>query len=138
MNTIGVGIGVIIQKGDFILMGKRKNSHGAGTWSIPGGHLEFGESFEACARREVLEETGLHIGKVRQGPTTNNIFSQENKQSVSIFMVAEYITGVPELLEPEKCEGWEWFTWDALPQPLFLPMQNLIDQFLAQQIEGQK
>ena len=130
MNDIRVGIGVIIQKGDFILLGKRKGSHGDGTWSIHGGHLEHGESFEACARREVLEETGLNLGKISQGPTINSVFP-DGVHSISIFMVGEYLTGTPELLEPDKCEGWEWFSWEALPQPLFLPLKNLIEQFIA-------
>jgi 8-oxo-dGTP pyrophosphatase MutT (NUDIX family) len=34
---------------------------GANQWSVPGGGLEPGEEPEAGARREVLEETGLHV-----------------------------------------------------------------------------
>lgn len=62
-----VGIGVIVRKEGKVLLGKRKNSHGAGSWAFPGGHLEYGESWEECARREVKEETGIAIknmGKV--------------------------------------------------------------------------
>ncbi len=136
MNTIGVGVAVIIQKGDFVLLGKRKNAHGQGSWSFPGGRLEFGETLEVCARREVLEETGLHIDIVRQGPTTNNIFP-DGVHSITIFMAAECGSGTPENLEPDKCEGWEWFSWSALPQPLFLPVKNLIDQFIALQSSEQ-
>lgn len=132
MNTIGVGVAVIIQKGDFILLGKRKSAHGEGSWSFPGGSLDYGETFEACARREVLEETGLYIDAVRQGPTTNNLFP-DKVHSVTVFMVAEYGAGTPENIEPEKCEGWEWFSWTALPQPLFLPVRLLIEQFIALQ-----
>jgi 8-oxo-dGTP diphosphatase len=39
-----VGVGVIIKKDGKVLMGKRKNAHGDGTWSFTGGHLEFGEA----------------------------------------------------------------------------------------------
>lgn len=41
-----VGIGVFIFKNNKFLMGCRKGAHGEGTWSIPGGHLEFGESMD--------------------------------------------------------------------------------------------
>jgi 8-oxo-dGTP diphosphatase len=54
-NRPKVGIGVFIFKDGKFLMGCRKGTHGAGTWSVPGGHLEFGESFEECAEREALE-----------------------------------------------------------------------------------
>ncbi|KAI2915344.1 hypothetical protein CBS147343_3044 [Aspergillus niger] len=57
---VGVGVFVINHKGQLVL-GQRKSSHGAGTWALPGGHLEFNESFEDCAAREVLEETGLNM-----------------------------------------------------------------------------
>lgn len=65
-----VRVGVLIVQNCRILLGKRKGAHGAGTWSAPGGHLEFGESIDACARREVLEENGLEIYDLQHGPFT--------------------------------------------------------------------
>jgi 8-oxo-dGTP diphosphatase len=59
--VVRVGIGVFVWKDGKFLMGKRLGSHGSGTWSIPGGHLEFDETWQQCAVREVLEETGLKI-----------------------------------------------------------------------------
>ena len=52
-----VGVGVFVFKDGKTLLGKRKNAHGDGTWNPPGGHLEFNESIEQCAQREVLENT---------------------------------------------------------------------------------
>lgn len=97
-----------------------------GFWCFPGGRLEFDESPEDCARREVLEETGLSIKNLRFGPYTNDIFEKEGKHYVTLFVVADYDSGELELMEPDKCEKWEWFDWKELPSPLFLPEQNLL------------
>ena len=56
-----VGVAVIVRRKGHVLMGLRKGSHGAGTWSFPGGHLETGETVTMCAARELLEETGVKI-----------------------------------------------------------------------------
>ncbi len=120
-----VGVGVIIIKNGKILLGKRKNAHGEGSWSFPGGHLEFGESWKNCALRETMEETSITIKNIRFGTITNDIFLTENKHYVTIFMLADYKSGEVKIMEPEKCTRWDWFSWNKLPQPLFVPIQNL-------------
>jgi 8-oxo-dGTP diphosphatase len=119
-----VGLGVVVIKDGKILLGKRMNSHGEGTWCYPGGHLEYGESWEECARRETREETGIEIKNVRFGTATNDIFTTEDKHYITICMIADYDSGEEKIMEPEKCEEWEWFAWDNLPEPLFLPIVN--------------
>lgn len=128
MNIPRIGVGVIVVYQNRVLLGKRKNAHGEGDWSFPGGHLEFQESFEACAQREVLEEAGIQIHNIRIAAVTNDIFTLENKHYVTIFMKADLLSGTPHVLEPHKCEQWEWFLWSELPRPLFLPIQNLLEQ----------
>jgi len=130
INKPRVGLGIIIQKEDKVLLLKRKGLHGAGEWSFPGGHLKFFETFERCAKRETKEETGLEIEIVKEYPiaTTNDLFKEENKHYVTVYMEAKYISGEPKILEPEKCDGMGWFDWNNLPRPLFLPIQNLIKQ----------
>lgn len=123
-----VGVGVIIYRGNKILLGKRKNSHGTGHWSPPGGHLEFGESFDQCARREVQEETGLSLEQISVLAVTNDFFEESSKHYVTVLVAARYIDGEPQTLEPEKCEGWDWFEIDNLPTPLFLPLANALQQ----------
>ena len=123
-----IGVGVCVIKDGKVLFGKRKNAHGEGSWCFPGGHLEFNESVEDCARREVLEETGLAIKNLRLGPYTNDIFEKENKHYVTLFIVADYDSGDLKLMEPEKCERWNWFSWEEPPCPLFLSLQNLAEK----------
>lgn len=121
-----VGVAVIVVKDGQVLLGKRIHSHGSGTWHFPGGHLEFNESIESCAQREVFEETGITIKNMRLGPYTNDIFEKEQKHYITLFVISEYDSGTLEVKEPQKCERWEWFEWSRLPQPFFLSIQNLL------------
>lgn len=120
-----IGVGVIIMRDGMVIMQKRRNAHGNGTWSFPGGHLEYGESFEDCARREVIEEVGCRIRNVRIGPTTNDLFEQEQKHYITIFAIAEYDSGDVRIMEPDRIEECRWVDWDDMPSPLFLPVENL-------------
>ncbi|RHY11947.1 hypothetical protein DYB36_005531 [Aphanomyces astaci] len=152
-----VGVGVLLYSAahpSCVLIGVRKASHGAGKVQLPGGHLEFGESWEECAVREVKEETGtytrfqpkytttggnlfctwvadLDIGDVTFAHSTNDIMPDDDKHYITIFMQATVRDGqVPVRMEPDKCEGWEWQPWEHLKSPafqarLFMPLRHL-------------
>lgn len=126
---VRVGVAVIITRveGQHVLMGLRKGVHGAGTWSFPGGHLELGETPAICARREVLEEVGLKITRVRFGSYTNDMFD-DGKHYITLYLLADTDGSVGEVVpkEPTKCERWSWVDWHSLPSPLFKPVRNLI------------
>jgi len=122
-----VGLGVIVIKKDKVLLGKRKNAHGTRTWCFPGGHLKFYKAFQDCALREIQEETWLIVDLI--DTTTNNVtndfFVQEKRHYIALYLRTEYVAGKPEVNEPEK---WDWFEWNKLPKPLFLPIVNLLKQ----------
>jgi 8-oxo-dGTP diphosphatase len=118
-------VGVILIRGNSILLGERLGSHGKGTWAPPGGHLEYGETVEQCARRETLEETGLILDHVTLAPFTNDIFTEEDRHYVTLFVTSREPDGVAQVLEPKKCARWEWCMWSALPTPLFRPLETL-------------
>ncbi len=127
-NVIKAGVGTLIVKDSKVLFGKRKSIRGNGSWNVPGGHLEFNESWEECAIRETMEETGLKIKNIRFATATNDISLAEGTHYVTIFMIADYDSGELQNMEPEKCECWDWFDWDNIPQPLFISEQNLLKQ----------
>lgn len=129
MNYPRVGIGVLIFNENKILLGQRIKSHGAATWGPPGGHLEYGETFEECAIRETKEETGLVISNPQVMAVTNDVFREENKHYVSIFLCAQYPRDqLVENLESDKVASWEWMAIDSLPEALFLPLKNLFQE----------
>ena len=90
-----------------------------------------GETWEECAAREVKEETGLSIHNIKFVYVTNTVLRDEKRPShyVTIFMRGELVdpNAVAENLEPEKCDGWEWVEWPNVPQPVFRPLQSLIE-----------
>lgn len=130
MAEVRVGTGIIVVKDKKVLVGRRKGSHAAGLISFPGGHLDFGETWDACVLRELAEECGEDF-KVAVVPAltkidfegrfrlhldwfvTNDILP-EGKHYITIFLVAEWVSGEPVNMEPHKCEGWEWLTFEEL------------------------
>ncbi|BDM65459.1 NUDIX domain-containing protein [Shewanella sp. NFH-SH190041] len=121
-----VGVGVVIMRQGKVLLGLRQGSHGEGTWALPGGHLEWQESIEQCASREVKEETNLNVLAVQHLGFTSDVFTQEDKHYVTLFVTATVADGDAELMEPEKCRQWQWFEPQQLPSPLFLPFATLL------------
>ncbi|AHG18689.1 ADP-ribose pyrophosphatase [Chania multitudinisentens RB-25] len=119
--AVATGIGVIIVNTQgHILVGKRCGKH-APFWSIPGGYLDAGETFEQCAQREVAEETGLQIASPEFIGISNNLqtWQAEGKHTVSVCMWVQHPGGEAELKEPEKCAAWRWCAPDSLPEPHF-------------------
>ena len=127
-NRPQVGIATFVVKDGKILMLKRIGAHGANTWSLPGGHLEYGEEPAQAARREAFEELGIQIKNIRLAPYTNDIFEKEDKHYITLFFVADFDSGAPVIKEPDRIEDFGWFAWDQMPRPLFLPIENLLKQ----------
>lgn len=130
MERPGAGLAIIVMKSNKVLMGKRKGSHGAGLWGFPGGHIEFYESFEDCALREVREETGLNVNLIDYNPVavTNDFFREEGKHYVTLYLRAEFQQGIPNVMEEDKCEKWDWFYWNDLPENSIICVENLLKQ----------
>lgn len=103
---------------------------------MPGGHLELYESFEDTARREVTEETGMKIKNVRFGGVTNDIFADESKHYVTIWMMTDWAAGEPYITEPDKCTEQRWCTFEDVPEPLFLPWRQLISSEFYEVIQA--
>lgn len=123
-----IGVGIIIIKNNKILLIKRKNSHGSGTWAFAGGHLEFNEALEECAKREAKEEVGVELKNIKSVAFTNDFFPKEKKHYITLFVQANIKKGTPKNMEPEKSSEIKWFEWDKFPKPLFVPVANLRKQ----------
>jgi 8-oxo-dGTP diphosphatase len=128
--AIRVGIGVWIKKETKVLMGFRIGSHSSGVWAPPGGHIEFGESFEETALREVKEETGLEINNIKVMGVLNNFYEEEQNHVITTLLTADWVSGEPQLLEPDKMKEWRWVEWGQFPDPLMKPVVSSLEQGL--------
>jgi 8-oxo-dGTP diphosphatase len=122
-----VGTAMIITRDDKVLLMKRKGPHEPGTWSTPGGHVDLGESLEACAARESREEVGVDVVDVRFRAVTNDVFEKSGKHYVTIWFEGHPVND-PTIAAEKEVEEIGWFAWEALPQPLFLPLENLVKE----------
>ena len=79
-------------------------------------------------KKDFAEENGLSITNLRFLDFTEDYFEKEVKHYITMFMIADYVSGEPQNLEPEKCNGWKWFEWnkELIPENIFLPLKNLL------------
>jgi 8-oxo-dGTP diphosphatase len=131
---VRVGVAVFVVRDGRILMGRRHGAHGADTWSLPGGHLEYGETPATAACREVYEETGLEIRGPRLCAVTNDVFVAERRHYVTLWMLSDDVTGEPVVTEPDRYHRLGWYPFDRLPQPLFQPWRELLGAPAAAEI----
>jgi 8-oxo-dGTP diphosphatase len=126
------------------LFGKRKGSHGAGKYALPGGKLELDELIEECIVREIKEEVDvdLLVGDVEQVGTTNDrrLDGDINKHYITVHCraIIRPESKPVQNMEPHKCEGWDWKSYAEIQamwedgkatgnHSLFEPTQHLLE-----------
>jgi 8-oxo-dGTP diphosphatase len=123
-----VGVGVMVLKGRKVLVGRRRGAHGDGEYAWPGGHLEYMESFYACARREVREEAGIEIDNIRFLRLLN-LRTYEPKHYVDVMLIADWVSGEPIERDAEKIGDWGWYDVDRLPEPFFATLATAVEAY---------
>ncbi|MCA0228139.1 NUDIX domain-containing protein [Patescibacteria group bacterium] len=136
-QEVRVGVGTFVFREGKFLMQQRQGSHGEGSWSVPGGHLEFGETPEETSKREVLEETGMDIKDVKFAAVTNDYFSDDGKHYVTWWTMSEWHSGEPYITEPDKCTAQMWVDFSSLPEPLFKPWEQLLEGEFIERIKNE-
>jgi 8-oxo-dGTP diphosphatase len=117
-QQVKVGVGVICLTPDGVVLLQRQGSHGAGEWSFPGGHLEFGESVLDCAARECEEEIGVKLSSCYH----LYFFTEDSfpgKQYITIYVVGT-TEDKAKICEPHKASAIIFINnTDAVPEPAF-------------------
>ncbi|MBR9680033.1 MAG: NUDIX domain-containing protein [Candidatus Altiarchaeota archaeon] len=137
-KKVGAGVGVILLKNHKVLLGKRHSDPekadsellGQGTWTLPGGKLDFLESLEIAACREVFEETGikLNLDKLEFTSVSNDMI--ETAHFITIGFLCTEFSGEPAVMEPDEITEWQWFELDKLPEPMFFPSKRILKNFM--------
>lgn len=116
-QRIKIGCEVFIKQNDSILLGRRKNCYGEGTWALPGGHLEYGEKLIEAAQREMKEELGIEVPQMKLLTVAENI--DERAHYIHLSFLAEDFIGTIQCMEPQFCYEWRFFPLADLPKPFF-------------------
>jgi 8-oxo-dGTP diphosphatase len=131
-KKLKVGVAVVLFDADHnILLGKRLNVLGEGTWGLPGGHQKIGESIEECARREVKEEVGIDLQKMELLEVSEMVETGLDYQLVEIGYESSAWEGILELREHKYCSEWKFFSPKELPKELFSAHEAIIKKALA-------
>ena len=114
---LGIGV-LILNELDEVIVSQRIDPNNAAfdkVWQFPGGHQEYGESFEYTAQREVLEECGAHLPlqDIKFVTVMNVLYTEVGYHNVGIFMFCKVdkASFSFENREPEKCTDWRWVPW---------------------------
>lgn len=121
-------VGVMIFKEGKVLMGKRRGRHGDGEYSFTGGHLEYLDSFENCAKKETLEEAGIQIKNIKF-LCLANYSKHVDRQDILVGIMAEWESGELKDSSEERIGEWAWYDLNNLPSPLFYPSEVMINAY---------
>ena len=136
---VGVGFGTILLKDGKILLGRRHEDpekadsemHGEGTWTIPGGKLDFGEGLEDGAYRETLEETGIKLNKEKIKLISLSNDRVTDAHFITLGFICDDFEGEAKVMEPDEITEWQWFDFNNLSSPIFSPTAKVIKNYLA-------
>ena len=112
-----VGVATLFFKDGKILLAERLKNKRKGFMNCPGGHLEWGETFDECARREVKEETGMVLKRCEYLAAANGLALEEDHHYVMIYMLALDWEGEPQQMEDSN-GPWEWYDIPGPPEKM--------------------
>ena len=114
-----------------ILLIQRRHDPFAGTWALPGGFLDEGETLEACAARELHEETGLVAGSLHLIGIYSTPGRDPRGWTVTAAFRAQADQATDEVRAGDDAADCRWFALDALPELAFDHYRIIADAVAA-------
>lgn len=132
----GLGVGIMILKDNKVLLGLRNPKkekvsselNGQGTWTMPGGKVEFMETLINAAKRELEEETSLIANNLKLISIADDMTDTAHYVTVG-FLATDY-SGEIKAMEPETILEWKWFDINNLPTNMYKPSQVILEKYL--------
>jgi 8-oxo-dGTP diphosphatase len=132
IDYIGVGVGaVIVNDRDEVLLLLRRKSPEAGSWSIPGGGVEWQETCQDAIVRECIEEVGVSVRVERFLTVVNHIVPEDRMHWVSIEFLCSVVEGHARNVGEQESSDLRWFPFSTLPKRLSQPSREAIQAFLS-------
>ncbi|HUW43880.1 MAG TPA: NUDIX domain-containing protein, partial [Bacillota bacterium] len=94
----------------------------------------FQETFEECAKRETMEETGIKLNHVKVICVNNDKISTAHFVTIGLF--SEDFEGEPQVMEPDEITEWKWFSLEGLPEKIYLPSAKILENYKEKKISS--
>lgn len=133
----GLGVGIMILKDNKVLLGLRNPNkekasselNGQGTWTMPGGKVNYMEKLKDAALRELEEETSLVATNLKLICISDDM--TDTAHYVTAGFLANEFTGEVKAMEPETILEWKWFDINDLPSNMYKPSKKVIEKYLS-------
>jgi len=136
LNKPQVGCGAAIRNENAqILLIHRLTEPEKDTCGLPGGKIDFGETAQAAAMREINEELGIEINLTNLACISEIINQGDGAHWVSPVYEAHIISGRPQIKEPHKHGGWDWFSVNDMPDKITKPTQDYLFSLRDKRVE---
>ncbi|MFJ8011087.1 NUDIX domain-containing protein [Streptomyces sp. NPDC096339] len=137
-HTVPVDVHLILRRkgegGPEVLLSRRAGPvYATGLWHLPSGHLEPGEDMVAAVIREAREETGVLIATrdVTVAVTVHHHPPTGTRSRLGVFFEVRQWSGEPQVMEPDRCDGMDWYPLDVLPAPMVAYCRTGLDTYRA-------